>query len=171
MDKGRVVGVACAVCVALAACPLGRAQAVDSWGREQMARGLDQLHRSSSTCVGNAVGVHVYEAMYDQGQIGALSLHSYAALTTRLCRSARSTVRRWTPTVFPQSGLEANEAALLKRELVDLQRCWLRAIDASGVYLRAVAAGRPTRAPFSTLMHASRTERAMESRLRTEWGL
>jgi hypothetical protein len=171
MDTGRVVGVACAVCVALAACPLGRAQAADSWGREQMASGLDQLHRSSSTCVGNAVGVHVYEGMYDQGQIGALSLHSYAALTTRLCQSARSTVRRWTPTVFPPSGLEVNEAALVKRDLVDLQRCWLRAIDASGVYLRAVAAGRPTRPPFSALMRAYRTERAMELRLRTEWGL
>ena len=66
---------------------------------------------------------------------------------------------------------EANEAALVKRELVDLQRSWLRAIDAAGVYVRAVAAGRPTSAPFSALMRASRTERAMESRLRTEWGL
>jgi hypothetical protein len=85
--------------------------------------------------------------------------------------SALCTVRRWTPTVFPQSKREANEAAWVKRELVGVQRCWLRALDASGVYLRAVAAGRPTRAPFSALMRASRTERAMESRLRTEWGL
>jgi hypothetical protein len=95
------------------------------------------------------VGVHVYEQMYDQGQIGALSLHSYAALTTKLCASARATVRHWTPTIFPPSGLEAKEAALVKRELVDLQHCWLRAIDASGVYLRAVAAGRSTSADAS----------------------
>jgi hypothetical protein len=136
-----------------------------------MASGLDQLHRASSTCVANAVGVHVYEELYDQGQIGALSLHSYDALTTRLCRRALSTVRRWTPTVFPPSRLDAADAALVKRELVDLQRCWLRAIDASGGYLRAVAAARPTSTPFSALMRAYRTERAMESRLRKEWGL
>jgi hypothetical protein len=79
-------------------------------------------------------------------------------------------VRRWTPTVLPPSGREANEAALVKRELVALQRRWLRAIDASSVYLRAVAASRPTSAPFSALVRAYRTARAMESRLRTEWG-
>ena len=104
MDTWRVLRVACAVCVALAACPLGRAQAADSWGREQMARGLGELSRSSRTCVRNAVTVHVYKDLYDQGQIGALSLHSYAGLATRLCQNARFTVRRWTPSVVPQTG-------------------------------------------------------------------
>jgi hypothetical protein len=47
-----------------AAGPLGRAQAVDRWGQEQMARGLNQLDRASSTCIANAVGVHVYEELY-----------------------------------------------------------------------------------------------------------
>ena len=171
MGTRRVVGVACAVCVALAACPLGRAQAAGRWGREQMATGLGELSRSSSSCVRNAVAVHVYEELYDQGQIGALSLHSYAGLATRLCQSARLTVGRWTPSVVPQTGREANEAALVKRELVDLQRSWLRAIDAAGVYVRAVAAGRPTSGPFSALMRSYRAERALEARLRGEWGL
>jgi hypothetical protein len=111
-----------------------------------MASGLGELSRASRTCVRNAVAVHVYEDLYDQGQIGALSLHGYAELAARLCQKARFTVRRWTPSVVPQSGREANEAALVKRELVDLQHSWLRAIDAAGVYVRAVAAGRPTRA-------------------------
>jgi hypothetical protein len=136
-----------------------------------MASGLGELSRASRTCVRNAVAVHVYEDLYDQGQIGALSLHGYAELAARLCQKARFTVRRWTPSVVPQSGREANEAALVKRELVDLQHSWLRAIDAAGVYVRAVAAGRPTRAPFSVLMRAYRTERAMASRPRKEWGL
>jgi hypothetical protein len=171
MDTGRVVRVTCAVCVALAACPLGRAQAAGSWGREQMASGLGELSRSSRTCVRNVVAVHVYEDLYDQGQIGALSLHSYVGLAARLCQSALSVVRRWTPSVVPQAGREANEAALVTRELVRVQRCWLRVIDAAGVYVRAVAAGRPTRGPFSALMRSYRAERAIESRLRNEWGL
>ena len=102
---GRVVRVTCAVCVALAACPLERARAAGSWGWEQMASGLGELSRSSRTCVRNAMAVHVYEDLYAQGQIGALSLHSYIGLAARLRQNARFTVRRWTRRWFHRPGV------------------------------------------------------------------
>jgi hypothetical protein len=82
METRRVLGVACAVCVALAACPLGRAQASGGSGREQMARGLDQLHRSSSTCVGCVVRGVPARCGSRQAHTRAL-LHAYACLPHR----------------------------------------------------------------------------------------
>jgi hypothetical protein len=93
-----------------------------------------------------------------------------------LCDQELPVVRHWQPPA-PQRGLQAALAEKVRRELWALRVAWVQAMNASYGYLEAVNArpnnlgmGLAIPAP-SVVSDAAAKVRALETRLRREWGL
>jgi hypothetical protein len=92
-----------------------------------------------------------------------------------LCGEEYPVIVRWQPPA-PQRGPQAATAEKVRRELWGLRLAWLQAMNDASAYMRFMAA--PPNMPYrlmipaiSEVVNAASTVRAMELRLRHEWGL